>query len=240
VSSDNNSGDVDWLPWWFTSLDTADSGRVEFRSYTTSTNVDGSNPGGDAWSDEEQGVVYGKDICPYQQECSGSTGECCASFQEEIDDVEYGAHACTFIKHWPDDEEQTVILHFQDFYYYDSDTDVTQIKLWGQPGFAYEITNVWWGTLTNVGFVVKIKTNTRYTIHESSFQWPVEDWDDTFQEGYNGVTVHQHQIWHQMYYDSFANAKPEIDIAGMAHSVAQGTGAVVVCNCSSNNPTFPI
>jgi hypothetical protein len=81
----------------------------------------------------------------------------------------------TFIKHWPSDEEQVVLLHFDEMQYWEPPTpfwnsgnDPNQITFWGQPGISVTLSD---GTPA-IGFVVKIKTNTRYTISENDFTFP--------------------------------------------------------------------
>ena len=103
---------------------------------------------------------------------------------------------------------------------------MTKIKLWGQPGFAYEVVEEDWGLQTNVGFVVKIKTNTRYTLRETSFDWPTTDEDDTYHVPNAQSTSTDHQTWHQFYYDSFENAKPVVVIT-QGTNAAPSTGVLV-------------
>jgi hypothetical protein len=74
------------------------------------------------------------------------------------------------------DEEQTVILHFHGMTYGTSEWSVdfaaqaNQITLWGQTGLVYAVTVP--GRPVDVGFLLKIRTNTRYTLRESDFTFP--------------------------------------------------------------------
>jgi hypothetical protein len=101
--------------------------------------------------------------CQCDQYCEGqNTGGCCIDEAHDhglwtID----GQAAVTFIKHWPTDEEQVVILHIDNVFYWTGlapwsvDESVPgNITFWGQTGFFHSLSE--WGG-TNVGFVVKIK-----------------------------------------------------------------------------------
>jgi hypothetical protein len=116
--------------------------------------------------------------CQCDQYCEGqNTSGCCIDEAHEhtLWTLQRQA-AVSFVKHWPTDEEQVVILHIDDVYYWTGlapwsvGASVPEnITFWGQTGFFHSLTE--WGS-TNVGFVVKIKTNTRYTITESDFTFP--------------------------------------------------------------------
>jgi hypothetical protein len=128
--------------------------------------------------------------------CTYSVSNCLESATED-----YGVHAewtggLTFIKHWPTDEEQSVLLHFDSLFYWQAPwpfnlagSDPAKITFWGQPGIYYA-TNSW--GLTNIAFRVKIKTNTRYTISENDFTFPGDDGMEThvWPNAQVNVTIH--------------------------------------------------
>jgi Bacterial TSP3 repeat len=224
-SSENLISHADYYDTWSWDpryLPTPDTGEVRLYKYRDAKHVEAglfSVPDfRDCWDNHDCG----------EEEISG----CCIDSTEEILEVQSPAHEVTFIKHWPTDEEQTVILHFQDFYYYLYDIDVTKIRLWGQPGFAYEVVDYGWGPWTNVGFVVKIKTNTRYTFRNDSFSWPVEEWDSQSQSPNAQSTLRYHDTWHAFYYDSFANTNAVhikfVDRDGFTHNAEYTTTDVMV------------
>ncbi len=118
--------------------------------------------------------------CPYQDGCGGyADRDCCLDTSEHYYVFDSNDDSQTFVKHWPVDEEQTVILHFHGMTYWtgsptgepsDFAAQASQITLWGQTGFVYAVTAP--NRPVDVGFLVKIKTNTRYTLRRSDFTYP--------------------------------------------------------------------
>jgi len=76
-----------------------------------------------------------------------------------------------FIKRWPTQELQTVVLQFPDMIYLPDqwatdwwwDNDPSLITYRGQTGFWYN---------GNISFIVPIETEVEYTITEADFEWP--------------------------------------------------------------------
>jgi hypothetical protein len=157
-------------------------------------------------------------VCQVPPYCIGEvTSNCCVdAVQEQGKTHEYYPSEMTFIKHWPTDEEQTVVLHFTGLAYflwtvawYQQDT--SKMFLWGQPAFEYS-TDAWRSTCPkNIGFVVRIKTNTRYTLRDTDFVVPTMDGIDTGHWPNSQSTyvnhIHGHFFWHW----GFGNVKIGLD-----------------------------
>jgi hypothetical protein len=83
-------------------------------------------------------------VCESMPYCEGEdTSTCCIDTDESEYYYERTRHEISFIKHWPVDEEQTVILHFDRFYYLDRyaddayHQDADKIRFCGQTGFVH-------------------------------------------------------------------------------------------------------
>ena len=76
-----------------------------------------------------------------------------------------------FVKRWPTQELQTVILQFPHMNYtripYNSPLDPSLITYRGQTGFWYN---------GNVSFIVPIETEVEYSVVETDFTWPPFNW----------------------------------------------------------------
>ncbi len=133
----------------------------------------------------------------------GESASCCIDNIEHTEEDVLNRHTVTFIKHWPTDEEQTVILHFDGFYYFPNDEGVLaeRARFWGQPGFWYSTNS------SSIGFLVKIKTNTRYTIRDTDFTVPMFNYDGEFLNPPNAQSWgHYHEAGQMLGYNTFANA----------------------------------
>ena len=176
----------------------------------------------EVWSDGhhlDAGYYQEFSNCPTNVDCAGSQiSGCCVDAQEHSLGGGHWQGALTFIKHWPVDEEQTVILHFDNMLYYlppfpfDTwDSDPNQITFWGQPGLIYSTNDYGWYVTTNIGFVVKIKTNTRYTITENDFTYPtitatsVEQWPNA-----QSTSTAQNSV-HILYFAGIGNLSVSVD-----------------------------
>jgi hypothetical protein len=160
------------------------------------------------------------------QYCDYQSG-CCIDSTEQAQEDYVCHHELTFIKHWPTDEEQTVLLHFDGFTYY-ADTahyqqDASQVRLWGQPGLVYSLTPSHPHWPTNIAFLVKIKTNTRYTLHDTDFTVPTLSADYTDHCGVFPVPNCQSAISENytsqiLWYGSFGNEVVQLSSAKAANS----------------------
>ena len=122
-------------------LPTADTGQVQFHSYQDGKHLDAGNAG-----NEFTDCPYDHDCtvnCPDGPDCQchdllycigDTTDGCCIDSKEEEIDIETPTHETIFVKHWPTDEEQTVILHFKNFYYYRSRNRCDKNKVVGTTG----------------------------------------------------------------------------------------------------------
>lgn len=155
------------------------------------------------------------DYCQCQQPyCEGQdTSSCCIDTDNTASYNLNREGEFTFIKHWPTDEEQMVILHFDYFYYWIAKPwlfccgdDPSQVRLWGQQGILLDADK------GRIGFVVKIKTNTRYTIHNTDFTHPGFNGDFHYIEPNAQSRTHNHWTGNMHYFDNFANALLKLDI----------------------------
>jgi hypothetical protein len=123
-------------------------------------------------------------VCRVPPYCLGENTCCCCT--NDVRESQYWhadyRHQLTFIKRWPTDEEQTVILHFSGLTYFMPYGDHPDIRyrqdasmtfLWGQQGLEHSRDDWRVNYPLNIGFVVKIKTNTRYTLRDRDFVVPV-------------------------------------------------------------------
>jgi hypothetical protein len=165
-------------------------GYETYRAWVDGVNLDG---GEDWFFDCPTNVVCDCEQEPY---CEGEdTSNCCINATEALSDDYTFNSEYTFIKRWPIDEEQQVIMYFPDLWYYHinscepgapfEDIDPGKVTFWGQTGFWYSVETPWPGVeaTNHVAFLVKIRTNTRYTLRESDFTWPSFTYtcsDDTF------------------------------------------------------------
>lgn len=141
----------------------------------------------------------------------------------------------TFIKHSPVDEEQTVILHFHDLSWWDpSDPgfycyaqDPSQITLWGQRGFLYSTHEEQACTAMEIGFVVKIKTNTRYALSEESFTYPSFDWNQGGEVSQYQGTLYDHTFGKMLYFSSFAIDSVQLTNLKFNHDPGASTNEAV-------------
>lgn len=139
--------------------------------------------------------------------------ECCINTVEVTTDREQCEHAISFIKHWPTDEEQTVILHVEQFYFWGPQAyswrgqDVTRVKLWGETGLIHSVDEGRSFCPTNIGFVVKIRTNTRYTITENDFTFPAYSGSSSYKHPNPQSTVVNQYSAHMLQYWGIANEK---------------------------------
>jgi hypothetical protein len=167
------------------------------------------------------GYWYGFLDCPYSQDCNcvnqpycegEDTSSCCID-TVELASVNYERDGdVTFIKHWPADEEQTVILHFDYFQYWANQEDdwccgfdPSQVKLWGQQGFLFD------EATGGFGFLIKIRTNTRYTLHTSDFTYPASEGNFLYHQPNPQSRLYNHFSGHMLYFYKFANVSVKID-----------------------------
>jgi len=151
-------------------------------------------------------VIDGKHLEPTYKDfsnCVSAATNCIDTVEHTFWNGRYQAKL-SFIKHWPVDEEQTVLLHFNDVYYWkppapfwQGGSEPEQFTFWGQPGLFHSLTD-WLST--NVAFLVKIRTNTRYTIGEDDFTYPtvsgtfVSKWPNAQSPVTEHTTVHMLQF----------------------------------------------
>jgi hypothetical protein len=162
-------GPIDHQYAWDSEYYFVQMGSFYFSSHIVGHHLDGG------WVDFTN-CVYPNDCnCPPRNPyCEGQfTLLCCVPEAHETTRANDNYQTqLTFIKHWPTDEEQTAILHLDESEYRTENgwgSDPAKVAFWGKPGIACSVTE--WGS-TNIGFVVKIKTNTRYTIGNSDFTVP--------------------------------------------------------------------
>ncbi len=198
LSSDDDPSTSSWDPSVVPDLD---SGETHWDTAIHWNHVNANLPIQDCQWDQDCQCL---DTPPY---CIGQdTGTCCINTVSELGETLKCHHEVTFVKHWPTTEEQTVILHFDDFYYWlnggggglgsNYGSDPSGVAFWGKPGFVYSITtNYDLGPgfpMTNVGFVVTIKTNTRYTFRDTDFTVPRFDEDVTYGVVNSQSSTHEH------------------------------------------------
>jgi hypothetical protein len=168
--------------------------------------------------------------CQNQPYCEGEdTSDCCidTSFVSSWSPNRQGEVA--FIKHWPVDEEQTVMLHFDSLEYWADwamnwccGDDPSQITLWGQQGFLYD------ENTGSIGFLVKIRTNTRYTLRDTDFITPMANPNGSDHFPNSQSTRYQHNSGHILYFDSFANTivkVKSVDFRGTGNHVLKKQGS---------------
>lgn len=103
-----------------------------------------------------------------------------------------------------------MILHFDGFYLFDA-FDASQISLWGQPAFIYSNNNS--SATKHLGFLVKVRTNTRYVIHDTDFTIPSFNWSGS-NSGY--PNAQSSSAWHDygqmLGYNRFANQPAPMEV----------------------------
>ncbi|HXI84036.1 MAG TPA: hypothetical protein VNL17_08105 [Verrucomicrobiae bacterium] len=123
----------------------------------------------------------------------------------------------TVIKHAPDDEEQLVVFHFTGFQYssgsYDGIVfDPSTITFRGSPGFWYIGSS---GQTNGIAFLIKIHTNTPFTIKASDFVFPAIP------------EMAAEDVSHEVFFSGFGNAKPDVTIKKQGTSGAPTDGLIV-------------
>ena len=187
-----------------------------------------------AWVEPTSNCAYtvNCDCPPEDPYCEGLSTLLCCVAQNHEDEVshDYYTAEVTFIKHWPTDEEQTVLLHFGDvhlWWYDDDEIDPASITFWGQPGILHSRTE--WDS-PNVGFIVKIKTNTRYTISEKDFTFPsYNDAGSYHWPNPQSIVINQDSA-HMLQYWGIANTLVDLAIQGVSEKDEDGDGGLLPVN----------
>jgi len=169
-------------------------------------------------------VIDGKHLEPTYKDfsnCVSAATNCIDTVEHTFWNGRYQAKL-TFIKHAPVHEEQVVLLHFNDVYYWkppapfwQGGSEPEQFTFWGEPGIFHSLTE-WLST--NIAFRVKVKTNTRYTISESDFTYPTVSGTFVSKWPNQQSTVTEHTTVHMLQFEGVANQQEPIEVIEGAYN----------------------
>jgi hypothetical protein len=112
---------------------------------------------------------------------------------------------------------------------------VTRVKLWGETGLIHSVDEGRSFCPTNIGFVVKIKTNTRYTLRNSDFIVPRFDHTDVDRYPNAQSVDTLHLTGQRFWYNAIGNDQIDLDILSpsgqeIAEDKEESEGEVIAVN----------